>query len=1343
MRVKMETHKMSDAEDPPYAEFGRLLADLRLKVGIASQSEFASLLRSTQQTVSRWEAGRSRPRDKQMPIIAAAVKVDLTTLLAAAGLSRKSAAVSFDQPFPMDALTPESFERFCRHLLDVMYPEARIYRAGSQGHKQDGLDINADFPDGAKYTFQCKRTDDFGPQKVHAAVAKHTVAADKKILLLSRIVSPQARAAAHQHPGWEMWDKDDISQKIRRLPLEEQVRLVDIFFKGQRFALLGVDEAGPWETSKEFFAAFANPDGIFSHVWDLVGRKTDLADLNQALFDERLSAVLLIGAGGSGKTRILKQAIEKFESGKKCSVIRFLSRNVEITKKSLEDLGSRSKLLVVDDAHDQSDLQLLFQYAADPSNKAKLVLVFRPYGLDHIKAQAANFSLAGPTLKEIPLSPLTLEETEELATQALKKHSGPVNAARDIARLTRDCPLATVVGAYIVSKEKRLIDLVQNEGAFRSVLFARFQDVIAGEIGSKSEAETFKKILRILALLQPFHPEDKTLFDIIREIEKIAPHDASRILRLLTEAGVLFKRGSKYRLSPDVLADYIVEANCVGPEGVSSGYAESVFDLANEQQAENLLINLSRLDWRRSNGDPSNSKLIDGVWSKLRPDEEHFISHLKAVEAVAYYQPLKAVELVERLIRENRLSEQLPRILRYVAYNFNHLTRSCEDLWELGKHDSRPLFRHPDHPIRILAELCEVRPNKPFEYNERVVNFGVNLLKESSAWNYSYSPLDILKPIFKTEGHTTSSKNFSLSLNPYFILAEFVAPLRRRVLDQIIELLFDGDVRKAVAAAEALADAFCYPMGLFNAVVSPETRDQWTELFCEGLESIEAAIRAETIDPLVFIAVCRSIQWHADYASGPTSIVARRIKRLQPNTLIYRTLKVLIDGHGVELRRIEPKDHEKRWAAHVDELAEDLIYAYPDGDALRVFVGEQLAHLSKGYKSGTSTFVLNRALIRASAGYANALIESALSGVDTETLHFVPLGLEDLWRRNVPDGRAAAARLVVTGREDLRAAVAQAYDTFFCCGDYNDEDIKLFESLISAESTWVARCAINSLRRLSDNNPDLQLKLARVANIGSSNELADELLALFTWNDQFNRLSTEDVSIILEKLMAVRELYGHWIQEFLATASKLYPERTVAFFMQRVELAAENEDWDYRPCNHGPYGHVSLRFRECAEYPDLLKKVAEWMKSGGRQNFLFSYRSLELFETMFGPFDAEVMKILNEWAVAANAEDLELVGNIVAKTNHGFVFDHQAFVEKFLNKAAQVGPDALKAAFRSLYGAAISGLRSGTPGEPTPRDVETKRKCEAILQMLPRFSSAFEFYENLRKDAENGIAESL
>jgi len=1328
---------------PSYGTFGKLLAELRQKAGISSQAEFAALIKSSQQTVSRWEAGQSRPRDGQMPLIAAVLNVDVADLLAAAGFTRKTAVVSFDQPFPIDGLTPDSFERFCRHFLQVTYPEARVEHAGGQGHTQDGLDIIANFPDGTTFSFQCKRVDQFGPQKVRDAIVKHTATAVKKVLLLTKIASPQDRAVIKDHPDWELWDREDISYRIRRFAVADQVRLVDIFFRGQRFALLGVNEAGPWETSEEFFAAFNNADGAFNHLWNLVGRRSDLDALKQALGEPDVSAVLLIGTGGSGKSRILKLAVEAFETAHKGVVVRYLSRNAELTKKSLEDLGDREKLLIVDDAHDQSDLQILFQYAADRSNRAKLFLSFRPYGLDHIKAQACTFSLIGPPLREIALERLTLAESEQLASQVLKKHGGPLSAAKDIARLTRDCPLATVVGAQVVAKQKRQFNLAQQEDTFRRLLFSRFQGIIAGQIGNKSEAETVKKALRVLALLQPIHPEDDVLLRVIEQVEAIKPHDASRIMRLLTEAGVLFKRGVQFRLSPDVLADYIIEEHCVGPLGASSGYAEIVFDAASEKQAEHLLVNLSRLDWRRSSGDPSNSKLVDGVWSKLKPERDYSDPHIKAVAAVAYYQPVKAIEFAERLIYEGKFLNQLPEILRTAAFNLAHVREACEALWELGKRDSRPLEQHPEHPIRILAELCEVQPNKPLVYNEAIVDFGLSLLERPEAWQHAYSPLDILTPVFDTEGHTTESHNFSLTFKPHFVKVEAIKPLRNKVLNRIIDLLFKPELHVGVLAADALAKAFNYPMGMFNSTVSLKTRDEWTSVFVEGLQAIEAALRARPADNLVQLSVWKAISWHVQYGKGDASDVARRLQACLPNSLEFRTLTVLIDGHGIEFRRIDPIKHREKWAAHVAALVKDLEITYPNVEARRAFIGGLLGSISKNYKRSSATpYALYEALLRSSVDFCRVTLDNALVHPESETVRFLPGALIALWDHSPDEARASIEKLLATRREQFLSSVAQAYSRVLASGLYTDADIAVLRGLLSNPSAWVARNAINTLTSLPEEKVSLVIELARAAYIGDSHQLADELLTVFTFNELFKYLATEDVNALLEKLMAVTELEGHWVEEFLAHASQAFPRETMAFFMRRVDRAGEEEEWKYRPINHGPYGHVPLRFRDSGIYPELLRTVAEWMRAGKGRSLLFGYRARELFETCFRPFDGETVKFLEEWIATSDEQDLSLIAGILNEAHHSFVFTHRPFVERYLEKAKQVSPKALKHAIGALFSSAVSGVRSGTPGEPMPRDISMKEQSEQILQSLPRFSPAHKLYDGIRKHAEEGLAES-
>src|SRR6201999_462331 len=145
-----------------------------------------------------------------------------------------------------------------------------------------------------------------------------------------------------------------------------------------------------------------------------------------------------------------------------------------------------------------------------------------------LKAQASNYSLVEAS-REVTLAPLSKAEAEELARQVIEKEKGPIGAAKDIANLTYDCPLATVVGAQIVAKERKHFDLAKNEEAFRVTLFGRFASVIAGELGQRADADAIKKLLRVISLFQPFYLDDKALLALIEKLEGIATHDTNRL----------------------------------------------------------------------------------------------------------------------------------------------------------------------------------------------------------------------------------------------------------------------------------------------------------------------------------------------------------------------------------------------------------------------------------------------------------------------------------------------------------------------------------------------------------------------------------------------------------------------------------------------------------------------------------------------------------------------------------------------------------------------------------------------------------------------------------------------
>ena len=71
---------MSAKKAARYASLGEYVRFHRERQGMATQGDLAARLGVAQQTVSRWEAGTSRPRTDELARIAGLLKIDIAEL---------------------------------------------------------------------------------------------------------------------------------------------------------------------------------------------------------------------------------------------------------------------------------------------------------------------------------------------------------------------------------------------------------------------------------------------------------------------------------------------------------------------------------------------------------------------------------------------------------------------------------------------------------------------------------------------------------------------------------------------------------------------------------------------------------------------------------------------------------------------------------------------------------------------------------------------------------------------------------------------------------------------------------------------------------------------------------------------------------------------------------------------------------------------------------------------------------------------------------------------------------------------------------------------------------------
>lgn len=1336
---------MSDHRLPKYRSCGEEIKRLRVAQGIATQEDLAKLLGFTQQTVSRWEAGTSRPRAEQIPVLAKALRADPRRLLIAAGHAPERVTVSFDQPLPLASLSPEGFQRFCRSLLEALHPSARVHAAGKTGHKQFGIDIEAQFAGGDKYTYQCKREASFGAAKVKKAVAEHKVRATKKFLLLSRVASPPARREGKKHRGWEIWDQDDLSENLRTLPKERQRRIVDRYFPGQRFALIGEPSPGPWQSPDDFFAPLLSNDRPFSHQWELVGRERERQALSNALGDRTKIVVSMTGPAGSGKSRLLHAVINDFTAAYRATSVFILSPTEQVTAKSLEDLGLDDKLLVVDDAHDRSDREMLSRYVADERMNARLLLVYRPYAQEVIDRELAHCGLAGDHVSRVDMRKPTKADAVALASQVLIALGGPTDAARHIAEVAYDSPLSVVVGAWIVGKEGLHPELFGSHDVFKATVLQHYKAAIARSISNSSrDQDSIDRILRVIALIQPVVPDDPKVLTLIREVEGVSPANATRLIKLLIASGVLFKRGARYRLSPDLLADSIIETACITTNGTSNGEAERVFAAAIAEHKAHLLLNLGRLDWRRNEGDTADSRLVDALWRGLDWEDDYQRPQLKAAVEAAYYQPRQALELAERLVNGGYgANEDVCRLIRNAAYSLRHLRRACELLWEIGQLDARATNQYPSHPLRLLTEMAAPEPGKPIAYCEGVVDFALSLIPFEGSWSAGATPFDILKGALATEGHVTSkATSRAITFTAFGVNPEAVGAMRRRIIDAVLDGLVSENRRHAFEAAKLLQSALHGPIGLMNRNPSDEERAHWSTEFVHTLERANRLLEAHHLPSVVLVRIAESVAWHAHYSNGQTKKTAWRVLAHLERDLDTRVTRVLMDGWGHHTWKLSDSrlDQNEKMQG---EIAKEIERKYPTAEGLAAFIGGHLSILkSYGDDALQSAHILVNRLLANQLPLAREVLAIRARAPETPMAGYAPVALAMLLKHAPAEAHTHIDALLAAGDEQL-PLVARAYTVGLGNRPLLDEDRRVIRRIFASDQASVLTCASSIFREVAEQSKELAVDLLASANPVLLHASRGDL---FMWLDDdklvpLDSIADEQLERILGLFEAPERLDDHFVHSFLAHVGKRNARLVVELAKRRLEKAATTDDWSMSPIGALSSHTPSLDVLGHDDGAALLREVLDWALPHA-DRYPFTHHLADLVSGVFGFRHPIFTAVLEEWSAGGRAEHFKLIACVLREAPAAFVFAEVEFVKSILKSARAIGKSAHREVSSSLYAAAMSGVRSGRPGEPFPEDVRTREQADAVLATISKADPSYEFYEGLKKHAEHGIERS-
>lgn len=1338
------------------------------------QAELAQRLSTPvgQQTVSRWERGASRPRRAVVVELAALFGIDATDLLAAAGYTELT-----DHPgevqkpvrphltlLPVSELAPDKFEELVADVARELRPDTFVSRFGSQGHKQYGVDIVAE--KNARYvqTYQCKRHKEFGPQDVKDAVAQVTIDADAHFLVLARrSASPEARKEMQSHPGWSLWDAEDISRIVRGLPLERSVRLVDTYFPGWRAAFLGVAEPGPWLQPQEFSQPLST-GALYNHDWTLVGRRDELDRLVAFASDAEQRLFLVVGRGGIGKTKLLRE-VGRTVSGQNTAVF-FLKPGSDVRPEHFELLpAQKPALVVIDDAHDQDDLTVIVGDILRRSPLTKILLSLRPLGIDSLRSQLRPLGISVGELPRLDLTDLSRDDAEALAIEALGPE-WPRQLAERLGYLTADCPFITVVAGVLIRRGLLDPTCVDHEDRIRETVLDTFYDVVVADPIS-GDPEMRRDVLDGVAVFQPFRSADPGFQSSLAALIR-GPYDrAVRHIRSLEDAGVLLRRGSSLRVVPDLLGDVVMSRACFdGGSGAPTGYLQRAWEAAQGEAAQHLFVNASRMDWQVRHDHPGVPRLTDDLWDAVDAAARGAgilgrISILKLLQKVAFFEPHRSMALVNWIVANptdavedvddpilrlhaptyEDVLHEVPAVVRAIAFNEAYLRDAANLLWSLAATDWRETNRYPEHPLRVLRGFAEFDRGKPLRYNHAMIDIAAEWLNAGPLSERAPSPFDVLEPLLATEGSDESMDGFAIRFRPYLLDPLAVRPLRERVIALALGELASVDIGRASRAVKVIEASLHFPVGMFGRSVSDDEKRAWLPDFLQVLSRLRDAVAATAMDPVIIVALRRAIHWHLEYSQIGTRDAAREVMASVPNSLDFRTALALFDGSCDFLGEHRANVREREEAKRVDlrSLAADVVAAHSDHEIVALLenrISAQLAAFS-GQAGTPGLFVADLIGARPSVGLA--ICDAVVADPDATVRDVVAVAISCLADLRPDEAMTEVRALLATGSLQVKRAVAHALgwgrggrQTLL------DGEFDVLVQLVEDDDEVIRRLIVIGAQRLAQQRAPESLLLLSHVRFTDSMAVAEEVFQSFSSMGplRWSQLPDPDAKAMLAQLVECPSLDEYWIQDFLSQLSKEAPDKVVGFLISRVEhWEAIDSALEYRPLPF--HWHTPLQIGASPDLVVVLRGIRDWMAKKP-DSWKRQHEGGPLFAAVARNFDdPDVVAFLDETLAAPDANVMAALASILRHMPRDVFLSGAEFAQRVLAAAGNFGPEYVDRVMGAMYGAVISGSYTGAPGQPLPRDLEQRDKARRLADRLIPGSPEERFYRSLERSAED------
>ena len=501
-------------------------------------------------------------------------------------------------------------------------------RYGKKGDDQRGVDIVSLLPNGDQVVFQCKyRTQQanrrFGKTEATRAI---NLASEKypdaiQYVLVTNHEFTTGATDVLLKAGWWPCAAKEFLGLVNTLPREQGYHLIHQHFGEDLSSKIFPGGPNLLLSPAEYRKTFdASP---LAHRYQCLGRDAEIQALHKELTSTKPRAVLLVGEGGVGKSRVFCEALERLDNNQDPNtLVRILQPGLpDASAQQISRKETKQIILGMDECHlpgyFREDIVVTLKKS---SPNSRLLLVTRPEAAPNLRdsLRRLGWDVADEAYS---LCPLGKEDMYNLAKEVVGRGGDDV---RQLSQASDGKALITIIGGHLLKESGGDLAAVVTNKKFQRGVYQALEDQFLRTISSDRKA-TSRKALRLLACVSPWNTAQE---GIIIEMLGILGSEFEQIKSDLENAGLIKPQGDLIRVIPDLLSDHLVFEALAGPKKDSkilSALKNTDFLI---KHGPAMIRNLAMARWRgkykASYLDPLLEQLIEYSWNRfvLAHDQE-------------------------------------------------------------------------------------------------------------------------------------------------------------------------------------------------------------------------------------------------------------------------------------------------------------------------------------------------------------------------------------------------------------------------------------------------------------------------------------------------------------------------------------------------------------------------------------------------------------------------------------------------------------------------------------------------------------------------------------------------